>query len=93
MWHEAADGVIVEMLAHSTDYFAVDRALRADESPTLLMRADPALDPSLTAVDAARALRQLPHGEAVVVEGAAHAIHASRPAKFAELLIDFVGRT
>jgi pimeloyl-ACP methyl ester carboxylesterase len=93
MWHESADGVITEMLAHSDDYFAVDEALRADESPTLLLQADPGLDPTLTTRDAEHALALLPRGEALVVPGARHAIHASRPDEFVRLVLDFSHRT
>jgi pimeloyl-ACP methyl ester carboxylesterase len=93
MWHEAADGVISDMLARVDDYFALDDALRADESPTLLLQADPAMNPSLTPADAERALRLLPHGEAVIVKGAGHAIHADQPAEFVRLVLSFADRT
>jgi len=89
MWHEAADPVITEMLADPAGYFDVDQALRAIESPTLLLQADPAMGPALTTEGAERALRLLPHGELVTVMGAGHAVHAFRPREFAELIVDF----
>jgi len=89
MWHNASDAVITELLEHERDYFAVDAALRADSSPTLLMRADPALGAALSAEESARALRLLPHGAAVTVSDAGHAIHAYRPREFTQLVVEF----
>lgn len=89
MWHEAADGVITEMLADDARYFAIDGALRADESPTLLMQADPALGAALSPAGAQHALSLLPHGRLVTVNGAGHAIHAYKPAEFTRLIVDF----
>jgi 3-oxoadipate enol-lactonase len=89
MWHEAADGVIEEMLAHADDYFAIDGALRANDAPTLLLQADPAMGASLTAEGARRGLALLSHGSHRVVHGAGHAIHATKPEEFTSIILDF----
>lgn len=89
MWHRAADGVIEDMLSQSETYFDVKAALTADEAPTLLMAADPALDASLRPDEAKRALDLLPRGSLVTVAGAAHAIHAAKPLEFVRLVEDF----
>ena len=90
MWREAADGVITEMLADSGGYFAIDGALRAIPSPTLLMAADPTMAPALTPEGTGRALTLLPDAQAVTVYGAGHAIHATRPAEFVQSILNFV---
>jgi pimeloyl-ACP methyl ester carboxylesterase len=89
MWHNASDGVITDMLDRSQDYFDLDAALLADEAPTLLLQADPAMSPSLTTENARRTLELLPHGSLYTVEGAGHAIHAYRPAEFVDLVRRF----
>jgi len=89
MWHEAADGVIQDMLDRPTDYYAIDANLRAIESPTLLMQADPANGAVLTDAEAQRTLELLRQGSLVRVAGAGHAIHAHAPAEFARLLTEF----
>jgi pimeloyl-ACP methyl ester carboxylesterase len=91
MWHEAADGVIEDMLADPERYYAIGPALRANDSPTLLMQADPTMGAVLTAREANNALRMLPHGSLVTVPGAGHAIHAYKPAQFVQIVCDFVG--
>jgi pimeloyl-ACP methyl ester carboxylesterase len=91
MWHEAADGVIEDMLADPDRYFAIGPALRANESQTLLMQADPTMGAVLTAEWARQALQLLPHGSLVTVLGAGHAIHAYKPAEFVQIILDFVG--
>ena len=91
MWHEAADGVLEEMLASPDDYFDVEAALRADEAPTLIMRADPAQGGVLSAEQAERAKQQLPRGELVYLPGVGHAIHAEEPAEFVKLVREFTG--
>jgi non-heme chloroperoxidase len=91
MWHEAADGVIEDMLAQREQYFDIDAALAGSDSPTLLMAADPDLGASLRPDQARRAARLLRHGELVTVRGAGHAIHATRPREFADLVHSFAG--
>lgn len=91
MWHEAADGVIEEMLDRPDDYYAIDPALEADTSPTLIMRADPDLGGVLSADEAERACRRLSRGSVVAVPGAGHAIHADRPEEFTQLVFQFTG--
>lgn len=92
MWHQAADGVILDLLARRDEYFALDAALPATESPTLLMRADPARGGTLTEAEAKRTVALLPRGECVFMPGAGHAIHATKPAEFTRRLLDFVSR-
>lgn len=91
MWHEAADGVIEDMLDDPDHYYAIGPALRTNESPTLLMQADPTIGAVLTSQEARRALLQLHHGSLVTVPGAGHAIHAYKPAEFVQIVCDFVG--
>lgn len=93
MWHSAADGVILDMLASPDDYYAVDRALTLIDAPTLLMRADPRLGAVLDKDEAERAIQLLPHGREVTVPGAGHAIHAYSPEDFTRILLDFTRRT
>jgi pimeloyl-ACP methyl ester carboxylesterase len=78
------------MLDRPDDYYAIDQALRADESATLLMRADPQLGAVLDPDEARRALALLPNGYEVEVKGAGHAIHAYKPTEFVDLVTDFV---
>lgn len=91
MWHATADGVLDDALAHADHFFDVDPALRADESPTLLLRADPSRGGVLTESDADRALALLPHGTCVYIAGSGHAIHATNPVEFAAVVRSFLG--
>ncbi len=91
MWHETADGVIEDMLAHPNDYYAVDQALKLNEAPTLLMRADPHMGGVLSAEEAERAVQLLPHGTLVNFPGAGHAIHAYKPVEFVQAVFEFLG--
>jgi len=91
MWHEAADGVIQDILDRPADYYAIDANLRAIESPTLLMQADPAQGAVLTDTEAQRTLQLLRHGSLARVAGAGHAIHAHAPVQFVRLLTEFTG--
>lgn len=90
MWHAASDGIIDDMLARPDDYYAIDSALEAIDAPTLLLRAEPDKGGVLTAEQAQRALRLLPNGHSVLVAGAGHAIHATKPAEFVKLVEAFV---
>lgn len=89
MWHEASDGVIEDMLADQDEYYAIEPALRGIESPTLLLRADPALGGVLTQEEADRAVELLRHGSVMEVPGAGHAIHAYNPEEFTRIVRDF----
>jgi len=89
MWHEAADGVIQDMLDRPANYYAIDANLRAIESPTLLLQADPAHGAVLTDADALRTLQLLRQGSLTRVAGAGHAIHAHAPVEFVRLLTEF----
>lgn len=91
MWRQSADAVLTEPLADAAEYFDISPALRTVESPTLLMRAEPARGAALSAQDARRAQALLPHGSVVYVPGSGHAIHASNPAEFASHLYGFAG--
>lgn len=90
MWHEAADGVIEDMLSRPDDYYAIQPEMRHNESPTLIMQADPDLGGVLSVKEAQRALQLLPRGKLVYVPGAGHAVHAYKPVDFARLIFDFV---
>jgi pimeloyl-ACP methyl ester carboxylesterase len=91
MWHEAADGVITDALAHGGDYFAIDDQLRHTDSPTLIMQADRERGGVLTDEQAARALALLPRGQWIKVPGAGHAIHATSPEEFVRQVRAFTG--
>ena len=91
MWHEASDGVIEDMLADVNDYFQLDPALESVDSPVLLMQADRAFGGTLTGEQAQHALTKLRNGRLVSVPGAGHAIHATKPAEFARLVLEFTG--
>lgn len=90
MWHEAADGVIEDMLAEPADYYEITSALEGNESPTLIMRADPRHGGVLSAGEAARAKDLLPHGCVLDVPGVGHAIHALAAEYFVSTLSGFV---
>jgi pimeloyl-ACP methyl ester carboxylesterase len=92
MWHEAADGVIEDVLAAPETYFALDDALSAIESPTLILQADRARGGVLTDDQAQRALAVLPHGTLVHVPGSGHAIHGTKPVEFVRAVLAFTGR-
>lgn len=89
MWQNAADGVIEDMLAHHDDYNAIDTALRAIDAPTLLIQADPDRGAVLTEESAHHALDLLPDGRLLRIEGASHAVHASKPVEFLQALLAF----
>lgn len=91
MWHEAADGVIEDVLTDERQYFDIEPALRGIDAATLIMRADPARGGILTADQADRAVQLLPHGSQVYLPGSGHAIHATKPEEFAALVYDFAG--
>jgi pimeloyl-ACP methyl ester carboxylesterase len=91
MWHEASDGVIKDMLADEKNYFQLDPALEAVDSPVLLMQAEAALGGALSDEQAQHALTKLRNGRMVSVPGAGHAIHATKPAEFARLVLEFTG--
>jgi pimeloyl-ACP methyl ester carboxylesterase len=93
MWAEAADGVIQDLLADRDTYFALDPALQAIESPTLLIQADPTMGAALSDASAEYALSLLEHGTLARVPGAGHAVHATKPFEFLRLVLDFTGRT
>lgn len=90
MWQESTDGVIETPLSDLQHYFAIDPALEATEQPVLLMQADRERGQALSDADAERTLQLLPRGTLVRVSGSGHAIHATNPAGFAELVHDFV---
>jgi pimeloyl-ACP methyl ester carboxylesterase len=92
MWHEAADGVIEDLLAQRETYFGLDAALQAVESPTLILQADRAMGGVLTDRQARRALDLLPHGTLVHIPGAGHAIHGTKPVDFARHVVEFARR-
>lgn len=89
MWQQAADGVLTEPLARASDYFAIDSHLRHIDSPTLILQADRARGGVLTDEQAERALDLLPTGQWVKVPGAGHAIHATAPERFVQLIREF----
>jgi pimeloyl-ACP methyl ester carboxylesterase len=89
MWHRASDGVIEELLANPRGYYEMERELRNIESPTLLLQADPTMGQVLSDDNARKVLRLLPHGTAITIEGAGHAIHAYKPAEFASIVERF----
>jgi pimeloyl-ACP methyl ester carboxylesterase len=91
MWRESADGVIETPLSNVECYFAIDPALEATEQPVLLLQADAERGQSLTDADAERALRLLRNGLLVHVPGSGHAIHATNPREFTELVTRFLG--
>jgi pimeloyl-ACP methyl ester carboxylesterase len=62
------------------------------ELPILLVRADPAAGGVLGDQAAQDFVARLPRGELVKIEGAAHALHASHPARVAELVLDLLRR-
>jgi pimeloyl-ACP methyl ester carboxylesterase len=93
MWHRASDGVIEDLLADPTGYYDMERELRNIESPTLLMQADPTKGAVLEDKNVRRVLSLLPHGAAVTVPGAGHAIHAYKPAEFVEIVERFTAGT
>jgi pimeloyl-ACP methyl ester carboxylesterase len=91
MWHEASDGVIEDLLADADRYFQLDASLEDIEGPVLLMQADPSLGGVLTDEQAKHALSKLRNGRLVSMPGSGHAIHATKPAEFARLVLEFVG--
>jgi len=92
MWHQAADGVLLDPLANSEHYFDVDPALATCESPTLIVQADPDLGSVLSTAQARHALSLLPQGELVFIPGSGHAVHADKPVEFVSALTEFVFR-
>lgn len=91
MWHEAADGVIVDILDDVDRYWNIEPALRWNTAPTLILQADRSRGGVLTDVEARRAENILPQGKLIYFPGAGHAIHADKPAEFVDLLLDFAG--
>jgi len=89
MWNEAADGVIEDLLARPSDYFAIDTALRHNESKTLIVQADPTKGGVLLDAWAERALALLPRGSLQKFPGAGHAVHAHAPREFVKALFAF----
>ncbi len=89
MWHEAADGVIVDVLDDVDRYWNIEPALRWNTAPTLILRADPDRGGVLTDIEASRAVNLLQQGKLVYIPGAGHAIHADKPEEFVDLLLDF----
>lgn len=91
MWMEAADGVIETPLSDVECYFAIDPALEATEQPVLLLQADAERGQALTDADAQRVLRLLPRSSLVHIPGSGHAIHATNPKEFTDLVTRFAG--
>jgi pimeloyl-ACP methyl ester carboxylesterase len=91
MWHQASDGVIEDMLESAENYNDLRPALQANESQTLLLRADPAMNGVLSAEHAKAASSLLAHGSVLEVPGAGHAIHAYKPAEFTRIVKEFSG--
>ncbi|GAC1468736.1 MAG: alpha/beta hydrolase [Chloroflexota bacterium] len=91
MWLQASDGVITDMLDAPNTYFAVDHALRLDESPTLIVQADPQVGGVVSDEQVQRALQVLPHGSWHAFPGVGHAVHAFVPQELTRLVTEFVG--
>lgn len=89
MWMASADGVIEAPLRDRACYFAIDPALEATEQPVLLMQADGNRGGVLSDTDADRAMGLLPRGSLVYVADSAHAIHATHPRQFVDLVTQF----
>jgi pimeloyl-ACP methyl ester carboxylesterase len=89
MWQEAAPAVTGDMLSSGDSYFDIDSSLSTTEQPTLILQADRDRGGVLTDQQAARAISLLPNGILTRVPGAGHAIHATNPAEFVNLVTDF----
>lgn len=91
MWHQAADGVIVDVLDNADTYWNIEPALRWNTAPTLILQADPSRGGVLTDIEARRAVNLLPNGTLKYIAGSGHAIHADKPAEFTNILLEFAG--
>jgi pimeloyl-ACP methyl ester carboxylesterase len=89
-WLRTAPGVLEAVLKQPETYFDVEEILPSVDSPTLVMRADPALGGALDASEAEHAVRLLPRGKLIYFPGAEHAIHGSQPRQFVQAILAFM---
>jgi pimeloyl-ACP methyl ester carboxylesterase len=87
----ASDAAFDTLLAAPAGQPATWAAAAKLQQACLVVQADPALDGALGDDAAECFTASLPHGRLAQVPGATHAVHASQPAKLAELILHFVG--
>jgi pimeloyl-ACP methyl ester carboxylesterase len=83
LYRQAADAAFEAMLSRAT----VD--VPAPHVPCLVVQADPEFGGVLGDAAANSFVHRLERGKKVKIEGAAHALHASRPAEVAEAILSF----
>jgi len=87
----ATDAAFDSLLAAPAGQPGTWSAAAALRQPCLVVQADPSLDGALGDDAAGRFTASLPRGRLQKLPGASHAVHASQPARLAELILEFVG--
>jgi pimeloyl-ACP methyl ester carboxylesterase len=90
LYRAASDGAFQAVLRGDAGFPSVVGLLGNIQATTLVVAADPLLDAALGTVAAERTVAALPHGRLLVIPGARHAVHASKPRAFAEAVSEFV---
>ncbi len=86
----ASDAAFDTLLAAPAGQPATWTEAAALQQRCLVVQADPKLDGALGDEAAERFTASLAHGRLARLPGASHAVHASQPAKLAELILDFL---
>lgn len=90
LYRSAADGAFQAVLRSEAGFPSVVAMLGSIQAETMIVAADPSLDAALGAEAAEKAVALLKHGQLVTIPGARHAIHASKPREFAQVVHEFV---
>jgi pimeloyl-ACP methyl ester carboxylesterase len=90
LYRTASDGAFQAVLRAEQGFPAVVALLGNIQVETLVIAADPTLDAALGEEAARRVAEALPKGRLLVIPGARHAIHASKPRPFAEAVLGFL---
>ncbi len=90
LYRTASDGAFQAVLRAERGFPFVAALLSGIQVETLVVAADPKLDAALGEEAAKRVVDALPKGRLLVLAGARHAVHASKPRELAEAVLGFL---
>jgi len=90
LFRSAADGAFMAVLRAEAGFPSIMAQLPNIKAPTLVVAADPSLDGSLGPESAERITASLQNGRLLTIEGASHAVHASKPRELAQAVARFL---
>jgi pimeloyl-ACP methyl ester carboxylesterase len=90
LYRQAADGAFQAMMRSEQGFPAVVALLGNVTAETLVVAADPSLDAALGPEAAEQVVAAIPHGRLLMIPGARHAVHASKPRDFSKAVHEFL---